>query len=148
MELTIAFHGDKLLYAQSPDPSAFFRTKGVACETVRSCEPSGDTYMYLTVVYWLLVTSVTIDVKSWENCGVQFFNTHVWAFTNSSQDQPGSTPMNEIERVWHPDAKWARLRSQTIFFCARPNPPILSITSSTSISLGPDSFSRLRGNII
>ena len=30
--LTIAFQGDKLLYAQSPDPSAFFRVKGVACK--------------------------------------------------------------------------------------------------------------------
>ena len=29
MKLTIAFQGDRSLYAQSPDPSAFFRAKGV-----------------------------------------------------------------------------------------------------------------------
>ena len=35
MVLTIAFQGDKSLYAQSPDPSTFFfvHAKGVACET-------------------------------------------------------------------------------------------------------------------
>ena len=39
MELTIAFQGDKSLYAQSPDPSTFFRVKGVACETTPDPPP-------------------------------------------------------------------------------------------------------------